>query len=175
MRKLQKRLQEIFGEKALRYNTLYRIEKGLRDARFSSLSQICAGLGVTLKELKEGTDAEPSTTVDLFRKRDKFAQYVYSEKATAQILTKEKQPFLALRLVLAPGGKTPAEQDPAEMGIFEKWVYCLRGKITCVTGKDRYTLSKDEALCFESSAPHSFENTTLRPASCIIIQNPKHV
>jgi transcriptional regulator with XRE-family HTH domain len=172
---LEERLVEIFGNKALRYNTLYRIEKGLRDARIASLSQICIGLGISLKELKEGTEEEKSSLVSFIKKRDKVAQYVYSEKAYAQLLTQEKQPFLGLRLVLEPGGKTKLEQDPIELGRFEKWVYGLKGKITCVVGQEKYDVKKDEALCFESNIPHSFENNTLQKASCIIIQNPRHI
>jgi len=172
---LEERLVEIFGNKALRYNTLYRIEKGLRDARIASLSQICIGLGISLKELKEGTEEEKSSLVSFIKKRDKVAQYVYSEKAYAQILTREKQPFLGLRLVLEPGGKTKLEQDPIELGRFEKWVYGLKGKITCVVGQEKYVVNKDEALCFESNIPHSFENNTFQKASCIIIQNPRHI
>jgi transcriptional regulator with XRE-family HTH domain len=175
LRDLQQRLVEIFGSKALRYNTLYRIEKGLRDARVSSLSQICIGLGISLKELKEETEEEKPSLVDSIRKKDKVAQYVYSEKAYAQILTREKQPFLGLRLVLEPGGKTKLEQDPIELGRFEKWVYGLKGKITCLVGQEKYLLKKDEVLCFESNLPHSFENNTPQRASCIIIQNPKHI
>lgn len=172
---LEARLREIFGNKALRYNTLYRIEKGLRDARISSLSQICIGLEVSLKELKEGTEEEKFSLVDYIKKRDRIASYVYSENAQAEILSKEKQPFLALRLVLNPGGKTNLEQDPIELGRFEKWIYGLKGKITCVVGQEKLILAKDEVVCFESNIPHYFENNTLKKASCIIIQNPKHI
>jgi transcriptional regulator with XRE-family HTH domain len=172
---LEQRLKEIFGKKALRYNTLYRIEKDLRDARISSLSQICIGLGVSLKELKEGTKEERLSLVDIIKKRDKIAQYVYSEKAYAQILTKEKEPFLGLRLILDPGGKTKLEQDPIELGKFEKWIYGLKGKITCTIGQERHILKKDEVISFASTIPHSFENNTSQKASCIIIQNPRHI
>ena len=172
---LEQRLKEIFGNKALRYNTLYRIEKGLRDARITSLSQICIGLDISLKELKEGSEEEKLSFVDTIKKRDKVAQYVYSEKAYAQILSKEKQSFLGLRLNLGSGGKTKLEQDPVELGRFEKWVYGLKGKVTCVIGQERFILTKDEVLCFESTIPHSFENNTPQKASCLIIQNPKHI
>ncbi|MGD0336360.1 MAG: helix-turn-helix domain-containing protein [Candidatus Omnitrophota bacterium] len=173
---LEKRLLDIFGKKALRYNSLYRIEKGLRDARVSSLSQLSIGLGISLKELKEGTEEEEKISIlDSIKKTDKVAQYVYSQKAYAQILTREKQPFLALRLVLEPGGKTKLEQDPIELGRFEKWVYGLKGKITCAVGEEKTTVGRNETLIFESSLPHYFENTTTKKASCIIIQNPKHI
>ncbi|MBI4706917.1 MAG: cupin domain-containing protein [Candidatus Omnitrophica bacterium] len=174
---LEQRLIEIYGNKALRYNSLYRIEKGLRDARVSSLSQICIGLGVSLKELKEDTEEEKKLSLANFIKKydQGVAQYVYSKNAYAQILTKEQQSFLGVRLILEPGGKTKLEQDPIELARYEKWVYGLKGKITCVVGQERFELKKDDVLCFESNIPHLFENNTLRKASCIIIQNPKHI
>jgi transcriptional regulator with XRE-family HTH domain len=176
LRDFTQRLQNIFGSKALRYNTIYRIEKGLRDAkRISSLSQICIGLEISLKELKEGTEEEKISLVDQIKRRDKTAKYIYSPGAQAEILTKEKQPFLAARLILLPGGKTNLEQDPIELGRFEKWIYGLKGKITCVVGQEKLLLCKDETLCFESNIPHYFENNTTQKAACIIVQNPKHI
>ncbi|MFH1440947.1 MAG: XRE family transcriptional regulator [Candidatus Omnitrophota bacterium] len=172
---LEKRLMDIFGEKALRYNTLYRIETGLRDPRISSLSQICLGLEISLKELKEETDEEKFSLVNRVKKGDKIAKYVYSANAQAHILSKEKQTFLSLRLVLNPAGKTNVEQDPIELGKFEKWVYGLKGRITCVIGQEKIILGKNEALSFESNIPHYFENNTSQKAACIIIQNPKHI
>lgn len=175
LRDLQKRLTEIFGNNALRYNTLYRIEKGLRDARVSSLSQICIGLGISLKEIKEGTEEEKFSLVEIFKKGDRLAQYVYSEKAHAQILSKEKHSFLGLRLLLESKGKTKLEQDPVELGKFEKWVYGLKGEITCAIREEKHIIKKDEVICFESTLPHYFENNTGQKASCVIIQNPKHI
>lgn len=173
---LEDRLMEIFGKKALRYNSLYRIEKGLRDARISSLSQLCIGLGISLKELKEGTEEEEKTSIlDSIKKNDRIAQYIYSEKAYAQILTREKQPFLGLRLILEPGGKTKPEQDPIELGKFEKWVYGLKGKVSCTVGQEKVVINKNEVLMFESNLPHYFENNTAKKSSCVIIQNPKHI
>jgi transcriptional regulator with XRE-family HTH domain len=175
LKDLEARLKDIFGDKALRYNTLYRIEKGLRDARISSLSQICIGLEISLKVLQEGTEAEKISLVDHVTKRDKIAKYVYSQNAHAEILSKEKQPFLSIRLVLEPGGKTNLEQDPIELGKFEKWAYGVKGKITCVVGQEKLILAKDEVICFESTLPHYFENSTPKKAACVIIQNPKHI
>jgi transcriptional regulator with XRE-family HTH domain len=175
LRRLHANLIEIFGNKALRYNTLYRIEKGLRDGRSSSLSQICLGLGVSLKELKEGTEENKPQVATLIRKRDRTRQYVYSEKALAQILSGANQSFLVEQLNLEPGGATKLEQDPSELGRFEKWIYCLKGKITVNVGANKFVVSKDEVLFFESTIPHYFENTRLKKASCLIIQNPKHI
>lgn len=172
---LEQRLQTIFGKKALRYTTLYRIEKGLRDARIASLSQICIGLEVTLRELKEGTEEENISLVEQIKKRDKLPKYIYSPAAQLEILSKEKVPFLGARLVLQPQGKTNLEQDPIELNKFHKWVYGLKGKITCNVGQERIVIGKDEVITFESSIPHYFKNETSQKASCLIIQNPRHI
>ena len=58
IRDLHNKLKELFGAEALSYRTLLRIEKGDTVGRGSSLYQICLGLGLTLKELKEGTEEE---------------------------------------------------------------------------------------------------------------------
>lgn len=168
------RLKEVFGKKALGYNAVYRIEKGLRDPRISSLGQICLALEISLKDLKEGTEEEKFALIDQIKKRESKARYVYSN-AYAEILSKDRQRILALRLILFPGGKTNLEQDPLELGRFEKWVYGLKGKVTCVVGENRFLVAKDEMIAFESTIPHYFENNTTKKASCIIIQNPKHI
>ena len=175
LRKLDANLVEIFGDKALRYNTLYRIEKGLGGGRPSSLSQICLGLGVSLKELKEGTEEDKPQVATLIRKRDRTKQYVYSEKAQAQIISGPNQSFSSEYLALEPGAVTKTEQDPSELGRFEKWVYGQKGKVTINIAAQKYILSKDDALFFDSTIPHSFENTTPKKAACIVIQNPKHI
>lgn len=172
---LESRLKDIFGKKALRFASLYRIEKGLRDPRISSLSQICLGLEVSLKELKEGTEENKFSLVDHIKKRDKVAKYVYSEDAWLEILSGEDDPFFAGRLVLNPGAKTNLEQDPVELGKFRKWIRGEKGKITCVVGQEKNILDKNETLRFSSIYPHYFENNTTHQASCIIIQNPKHI
>lgn len=174
LRDLAARLKEIFGKKALGYNAVYRIEKGLRDPRIASLGQICLALEISLKDLKEGTEEEKFALIDQIKKRESKARYVYSN-AYAEILSKDRQRILALRLFLFPGGKTNLEQDPLELGRFEKWVYGLKGKVTCVVGENKLLVAKDEVIAFESNIPHYFENNTLKKASCIIIQNPKHI
>lgn len=171
---LAARLKEIFGKKAIGYNALYRIEKGLRDPRISSLGQICLALEISLKDIKEGTAEEKFSLIDQIKRRDKTAKYVYSN-AHAEILSKDRQRILALRLILFPGGKTNLEQDPLELGRFEKWVYGLKGKVTCVVGENKFLVAKDEVIAFESTIPHYFENNTLKKACCIIVQNPKHI
>lgn len=171
---LHNRLVDLFGGNALSYRTLLRIEKGHTDGRASSLEQICMGLGVTLKELREGTEEE-FTIADYIKKHEREGKYIYNEKAFAEILTGAKRKFLALELVLEPGAKTKIEKDPETLEGFEKWIYVLMGRIDCVVRNVRFTLKKGDSISFNSSLPHYFENNTSKITRCIFIQNPRHI
>jgi len=171
---LRGRLRDIFGAKALKYNTLARIERGETQPRMNSLTQICVGLGITLKELKKGVEEE-YLFVDLIKKKQRSERYTHNIKAYSYILSSLKRRFLCVELVLSPEGRTAVDQDPIEHTKFEKWVFCLRGEITCHIAQDDHTLRKGDCLSFESTIPHYFENKKDKTASCIIVQNPRHI
>jgi len=168
------KLKEIFGDKTIQPNSIWRIESGLTSARASSLHQICVGLGVGLKDLFAGISPE-SKLVDLIKKGKRIDQYVYNDKARSEILSTTNLPFLAQELILSPGGVTNTEEDPIEVGKFQKWVYCLSGKISCVVGTEKHLLNKGDCVSFESNIPHYFENGSSRKSRCIIIQNPRYI
>lgn len=171
---LHNKLREIFGNKALSYRTLLRLEKGHTDGRGSSLYQVCLGLGITLEELKKGTQGEVGVA-DYIKKNSRKGGYVYNEKAFTEILTGPKRKFLALELTLEPKGKTKIERDPEGKEKFEKWIYVLRGKMNCLVKGVKFSLGKGDCISFDSSLAHWFENDSSQRASCLIIQNPAHI
>jgi len=176
MLELQAKIRDVFGENALKYNTLARIEQGKTNPRMNSLLQISTGLGVTLRELKEGIEEETYTRFDLVKKNKRTDRYTHNPKTYSEILTPLKRSFLCVELVIEPHGKTLWEQDPMEEDRkFEKWIYCLKGEVICHIGQDEYPLKKGDCLSFESTIPHYFENRTKKKISCIIVQNPRHI
>lgn len=130
-----------------------------------------------------------------------MGQYVFNGQVYAELLTRQNRNFMVHELVLKPQGKTRLEQDPLlelsqekteqikeilkgtnfETQImenynflkFEKYIYCLKGKVTCYIGKNKYAINKGDGLSFESSLPHWFENTANSTAHCLIFQNPR--
>lgn len=174
MLELHEKLKKIFGDKALEYNTLARIEQGKTNPRMNSLLQICIGLGITLKEAREGIEEEYSL-VDVVKKNKRIDRYTYNQKAYSEILTSLKRGFLCAELTIEPQGKTILEQDPPDIVKFEKWIYCLRGKISCHVGEEVHILKRGDCLSFESTLPHYFENKTNKKVSCIVVQNPRHI
>jgi len=171
---LHHKLKETFKKKALSYRTLLRIEKGETDGRGSSLYQICVGLGITLKELQEGTEQDTSVA-DFSPRNRRQGRYTYNKKAYAEILTGPSRLFLAMEVVLLPEGKTSIEKDPNSEEIYEKMVYVTRGKILCIVDNVKFPLGKGDSLSFKSSLPHSLENNSSRKSHCIIFQKPRHI
>lgn len=171
-----KKLEDIFGDKALTYYSLCRIEKGHREAaRIKSLYQICTGLGVSLKELKKGTEEEESRIVTIIRNVDISSnKYVYNENASAEILSSKNLSFLAMELSILPGGHTKKEEDPVSVNKFEKLVIILQGELLAYIGKESHLIKKGDTLSFASNISHYFENQSKNiKARCIVVQNPK--
>jgi len=171
---LYEKLHSVFGEKTIKPNSIWRIESGLTSARPSSLHQICVGLGVSLKDMLQGVASEPKLVEKSIKGR-RMDEFVYNDLAKAEILSSPGLPFLAQELTILPNGSTNLEEDPIEVGKFQKLVYCLSGKITCTVGTETHTLNKGDSLSFESNIPHYFKNVSARKSRCIIIQNPKYL
>lgn len=177
LKEFHQKLVDIFGDRALTYHSLCRLEKGMRDSiRLRSLYQISTGLGISLKDLEAGTDKEGSKIVAVMRRRDRANnEYIYNGKAIAEILSRRSSSFLAMELYLLPGGATQEEQDPLdEKKPFEKLVMVLQGDIYLFVGSEKHLVKKGDSATFTSSIPHHFENRSLTAkARCIIIQDPK--
>jgi quercetin dioxygenase-like cupin family protein/DNA-binding Xre family transcriptional regulator len=169
-------LAGIFGDKALTYYSLCRLEKGHRaEIRLSSLYQICTGLGISLKELKEGTERQESKIAHIIRNSERQEnKYIYNEKAVATVISSRDIKLLAMELELKPGGATKAEEDPVDINRFEKLAVVLQGALLCHIGQEKHLLKKGDTVSFASSIPHYFENPSKSAKSrVIIVQNPK--
>jgi len=186
LKELHRLMVNDFKEGAITYRTLQRIEAGDTDSKGSSLHQIGTALGITLSELKKDTEEE-NKTVDLVKKNKRLGKYIFNEKTYAELLMRQNRNFMVIELVLGPEGKTRLEQDPGvgaekdnnldatNSKKFEKYIYCLKGKVNCFVDKDKYMLSKGDGLSFESWRPHWFVNPTKSESRCIVFQNPRNL
>jgi len=176
LKEFHEKLIEIFGENALTYPSLCRLENGRREEiRIKTLYQICTGLGISLKELKEGTEEEESKIVSLMKASDRSGNtYAYNENAIAEILSPRESRFLALELAIKPGGATREEQDPIDVNRYEKLVSVLQGEILLYVGNEKHSVKRGDSIYFASNIHHHFENPSKKvKARCLIVQNPK--
>ena len=202
LRELHRLMLNEFKEGTITYRTLQRIEAGDTDGKGSSFHQICTALGITLSELKKDTEEE-NKPVDLIKRNKRLGRYVFNEKVYAELLIRQNRNFMVQELVLRPQGKTQLEQDPVlnlgeekaeqikqmlkdsnlhttlledyKILKFEKYLYCLKGRIACYIGKNKYILKKGDGLSFESSSPHWLENISRVESRCLVFQNPRYL
>jgi mannose-6-phosphate isomerase-like protein (cupin superfamily) len=176
LKEFHRKLTDIFGNKALSYYSLCRIEKGYREnLRLKSLYQISTGLGISMKELKKDTEEEGSRIVHIIRKKEhKHNRYIYGPDAFADILSARELPFLVMEYTLLPAAVTKMEQDPIDTPEFQKFFFVLKGKVSIKVGEEEHTLSKGDTISFRSKIPHSIGNISKKgKARILMIQNPK--
>ncbi|MFC1589941.1 helix-turn-helix domain-containing protein [Candidatus Omnitrophota bacterium] len=175
---LVRKMQFIYGDKAVDYRTIERIEKGdIVKGRHSTLLQIADALDVDINDLLKDTAAEDKArkeeleeSVYLVRKDTRGGIFRYNDKASIEIISPEVSSYIAFLLSLQPGGKTKLEQDPE--GTI-KFLFVNEGELLLTAGRIERSLSKGDSVQINSHKPHFFENKTKRPASAILFQNPK--
>lgn len=176
LKKFHEKLISIYAEDALTYDSLMRLEKGYREnIRLNSLNQICTGFGMSLKEIKEGTETEGSKIVSIMKSSERDENnYPYNEKAIATIVSPGNVPFLTMELDIMPGGRTQEEEDPLDANKYRKLVVILHGNLLIYVENEKHLLKRGDSLAFASNLPHHFENPSAKiKARCMIIQNPK--
>jgi len=175
---LHRQIRAQYGRKSISYLTLYRTVNGLTKVRDSTLGQVAETLGIPVKEIKKGAGQEDNhIRYDYDDKKE-----IYFEANDCDIMfaeNKKKMPFLAGRLVIRPKGKTTIEQDPPGREPFFKWIYGLRGEVTCVIetnqGWERKSVKCGECFAFNSTLRHYFENNKKFKVMCIVLQCPKYL
>lgn len=175
---LVKKLRFTYGENALGYRTIQRIERGenLKD-RLSSLLQLAYVLGVDLNQFYKGTEYEDKSQLEeaakevcITKARARGGTFRYNEKAVLEIVSPKNSGYMSMVLELEPNSKTKQEQDPE--GTI-KFVFVIAGDITIVVEELERKLSKGDSVQINSHRPHHFENRSKRNALAIVYQNPK--
>lgn len=174
---LHAEIKKLFGKNAITYRALQMIQAGHSHGWQSSIHQICMGLGVTLQELKQGTEDEENPIFDPVRGRTPKGRYNYNENAHIDMLTDSQLEFLCLEMTLQPNAKTPVEKDSDLTGKikFKKWIYVTMGALTCITENKKHILNKGDSITIDSTLQHYFENESSHKTRCIILQIPRHI
>lgn len=176
---LVKRLRYIYGDNAIGYRTIERIERGdIAKGRLSSLLQLADAMDVDIEEFYKGTDYEDKTKQEeldneiyIIKSNARGGIFRYNEKASVEILSPEGSSYVSLLLSLDPGAKTKLEQDPP--GTI-KFLFIINGEIRIVVGNLERVLREGDSMQFNSYKPHYFENRTKKKALALLHQSPKH-
>lgn len=174
LNELHARLRRIFGDSAISYKSLIRIEKNQRDGRLKSLYQIACGLDMDVKELLTGTEREiqqeKAILGDIVRKKTRPGKFAYHDKAYIEIVSSNKASFISMELVLEPGGSTRVEENAEGSEIL---LIVTRGRITADIHNEVHSLGLGDSIYFKGHLPHHFENRDKKLAKGLLIQTPK--
>ena len=174
LKEFHEKLVRIFGDEAISYKSLVRIEKNQLDGRLKSIHQIACGLGMDVKELLSGTEKEvleeKAFLADIVRKKIRPGKFAYSNKTSIEIVSSNKASFISMELVLEPGGITKLEEDPEGS---ETLLIVTKGRITADIHNEVHSLGVGDSIYFKSHFPHHFENRDKKPAKGLLVQTPK--
>ena len=173
------RLRFIYGDSAIDYRTIERIERGdMAKGRLSSLLQLADALDVNVAEFYKGTEYEDKSAIEekveeayITRAKTRGGVFNYSNKAFIEIVSPEKSPYIVFLLDLESGGQTKLEQDPE--GTI-KFLFVTKGEIKVSVGNIERTLYKGDFIQINSFKPHCFVNVSKKKALALLYQNPKN-
>ncbi|MDP3730213.1 MAG: XRE family transcriptional regulator [Candidatus Omnitrophota bacterium] len=163
-------LLELADKSGVALATLSRMENGKMTGTLESHMKICEALSVTLPELYTDLYA-PRKSVELQKHKARTEIFIHDKKASSEmlasrVLNKKMMPIL---IKLDKGGATHKEET--KYGI-EKFMYVLEGKIEASIGSEKYTLTKNDSLYFESNVPHYFKNIGSSDARIVCVTCP---
>lgn len=176
---LVKKLRFIYGDNAIDYRTIERIERGdIARGRLASLLQIADALDVDVSEFYKGTRFEDHKSQEelaeafyITRSKARGGIFRYNEKATIEIISPAESGYISFYMRLEPEAKTKLEQDPE--GTI-KFIFVVEGKLTISSGTVERTLYKGDTAEIKSSNPHYFSNNSSKKTTALLYQNPKN-
>ncbi len=163
-------LTEISKITGIQMATLSRIENMKMTGTLDSHLRIAKALGLNLTQLYSDVIKEESV-VDVKSDLGTKDIFVHSDKSSHEILTNKvlSKKMMPILLKIEPGGRTNEEQSP--LGT-ERFIFVIEGKIEVHVEGDKYELSKNSTLYFDSALRHYFVNIGKTVARVVSVSTP---
>lgn len=163
-------LVELAEKSGVALATLSRMENDKMTGTLESHMKICEALGISLPDLYKNLFPSKKA-VDIHTKKSGADVFIHDKKSSeemlaSKVLNKKMMPVL---IKIAKSGKTQKEET--KPGI-EKFIYVIDGKIEANVGEEKYNLSRNDSLYFESNMPHYFKNIGPSDARVISVVCP---
>lgn len=159
-------LEELANRCELSKGFISQVERDMTSPSIATLTDMLECLGTSLKEFFSDDSHEPVVYApqDMFEKSDE----VLGHHITWLVPSAQKNQMEPILMELAPGGRSP-EQPPSES---EEFGYVLKGQVTLVAGKKRYTVKKGSSFCLHPAVSHYVENSSASKAVIMWISTP---
>ncbi|MBN2452750.1 MAG: helix-turn-helix transcriptional regulator [Candidatus Omnitrophica bacterium] len=136
--------------------TLSRMENGKMTGTLDSHMRICKALQVALPDIYRDL-VDSSRQVETRSKKPVHNILAHDKRYSVEMLVTNPsgKKMLPAIIKIAKGGSTQPEETKIGM---EKFIYIIDGKIEAAIGREKFNLTKNDTLYFESSATHCFKN-----------------
>lgn len=142
------------------------IENTLTSPSISTLTDILEVLGSSLGEFFDESEEEAY----VFRKEDFYEKTddELKNKITWIVPNAQKYEMEPIILELEPGGCSPKDQPHKG----EEFGYVLKGSITLIVGKKRYTVNEGESFYYNANKYHVLENKEKEKSVVLWVSTP---
>lgn len=148
--------------------TLSRMENGKMIGRVESHIKICRVLGITLPELYKDFSKK---TLEVAKDKVGHTVGIHDKRFSSEFLISDthNKKIIPLVIKIMKGGRTST--DKTNTGV-DKFIYMLQGRVEASIGNEKYGLSPNDSIYFDSSVPHYFKNTGTSEARLVCIIAP---
>ncbi len=161
-------LVELARKSGVAIATLSRIENGKMIGRVESHIKLCEVLGVTLPDLYKDFSKK---TIDVAKDKVGHTVGIQDNKFSSELLISDTHNKKIIPLVIRILKGEQTSNDKTNTGV-DKFIYMLQGKVEANIGNEKYGLSQNDSIYFDSSVPHHFKNTGIGEARFICIVAP---
>jgi transcriptional regulator with XRE-family HTH domain len=155
-----KELAELAG---ISTGLLSQIERGQGNPSFKTLQKLAGALGIRIGDLLASTHRSPAGTV--VRRTDRTRVQFGSEGLVYELLTPDLRGQLEMLQTTVPPGFSNQGHPFQHDG--EECVLVLEGELVVEVGGAINTLSAGDAITYDSTLTHWWENRSDRPATIV--------
>ena len=172
IRKLRKEkhltLLQLSQKSGVAIATLSRMETGTMIGRVESHIKLCEALGITLPELYKDFSKK---TLEVAKDKVGYPVGIHDKNFSSMLLISDthNKKIIPLVITIKKGERTST--DETKTGV-DKFIYMLQGKVEANIGNEKYGLSENDSIYFDSSVPHYFKNTGTGETRLICIIAP---
>lgn len=147
-------------------NTLSLIENNRTSPSLHTLHLLARGLGVPLVTLFDEDKPEYALVYQQYGQRPKMR----FPSGTLENLGEGLPPLGAEPILVTLDADQVETGDISHAG--REFIYCLKGKVTCVVANQEYSLSPGDSLLFDAHAPHHWQNPRSTPSQLLVLFCP---
>lgn len=163
-------VQELAAEAGVSQGLISQLERGIGNPSFKTLQRIADALGLRIGDLVEAASRTPDSPPMIVRRHARARLQVTAEAPIYELLTPNLRGRLeVLETALPPGF---SNRDEPFLHVGEECVVVIEGAVDVGVGDLIDRLETGDAITYDSSIPHWWENPSETPCRVLGVVTP---